>query len=162
MWDFPGGLVAKNSGSQCSRPGLIPDPGVSSHVSQLRIWMLQLRILCATTLDLAQPNKNNLFLRGLGLRKNRSKPVFSPSSSSCPVRCRSLDPGWLFTLNILMNWNEIKWKIQLLSLTSHTYFKCLTAISVDKECVHHIPECSIGLPCGRQGASLLWTLSTSL
>ena len=103
VWDFPGGLVAKNSGSQCSRPGLIPDPGVSSHVSQLRIWMLQLRILCATTLDLAQPNKNNLFLKGLGLRKNRSKPVFSPSSSSCPVRCRSLDPGWLFTLNILMN-----------------------------------------------------------
>ena len=46
---LPGGPVAKTRCSQCRRPGSILEQGTRSHMLQLRVHMLQLKILHATT-----------------------------------------------------------------------------------------------------------------
>ena len=49
IWDFPGGPVANTPHSHAEGQGLIPSQGSRPHVLQLRVCMLQPKILCATT-----------------------------------------------------------------------------------------------------------------
>ena len=46
-WDFPGGPVTMIPGSSVEDPGLTPSQGTRSHMLQLRVHMLQLKILHA-------------------------------------------------------------------------------------------------------------------
>ena len=63
--DFPGGPVAKTQHSQCRGPGLIPSQGTRSHMPQLRVCVLQLKILCAAPKTwCSQINNFFFFLRG--------------------------------------------------------------------------------------------------
>ena len=55
-WDFPGGPVAKTC-FQYKGPGSIPGQGTRSYMPQLRVWMLQLKLLYVTTKACLQPNK---------------------------------------------------------------------------------------------------------
>ena len=47
--EFASGPVAKTPCSQCRGPGLIPGQGTSSHILQLRVCMLQLKVPRAAT-----------------------------------------------------------------------------------------------------------------
>ena len=47
--DFPGGPVAMTLHSQCRDPGLIPIEGTRSHMPQLRVHRVRLKIPHAAT-----------------------------------------------------------------------------------------------------------------
>ena len=69
--DFPGGPVAKTSHSHAGAPGLIPAQGARSHVPQLRLFVLQLKVPhAATKIQHRQINKINIFKKHMQASSN--------------------------------------------------------------------------------------------
>jgi len=57
-WGFPGGSKAKTPRSQYRRPGLIPGQGTRSHMPQVKVHMLQLKITHTSTKNSTCLNKD--------------------------------------------------------------------------------------------------------
>ena len=63
-WDFAGGPVAKTLSSQCRGFRFSRGQETRSHMLQLRVWMLQLKILYATAkTQSCQTKKNKILLK---------------------------------------------------------------------------------------------------
>ena len=80
--EFPGDPVAKTRRSQCRGPGLIPTQGTRYHMPQLRVCMLQLKLLYAAVKTWHSQIKKK--------KKRRELPVLGPTVSMQPKGLQKL------------------------------------------------------------------------